>query len=481
MSRMRWFFVGIAAVLILFTWFQVTGAGQGLIVRSFTRDGVPMIFLAPKTAQRVPGVLVAHGFAGSKQLMLGYGYTLARAGYAVLLWDFGGHGANSQRLARDGLQRDIESAYAALAVQPEADPERVALVGHSMGSGAVLAAGINRPDRYAAVVAISPTGAEVTPDVPRNLLLQAGSWEGRFVANARRLLELAGGPNEDIAGGHARKLVIIPYAEHISILFRRASHAATLDWLGATFGTARTTSYVDRRILWYGLHLVAWLMALLAVAPLLRSGLPVDSQAPAWRRWAGLVLGPLVAAALVGILGRFVPLQNLGGLVVGGAVALWFLVAGLIWLAMVGPSHRPAPAGILLGVLCLAFLVAAFGIMAQPVWVQWWLIGPRLWRWPLLGLACLPWFLAAGFAQWGASAGGRALWWAGGSLALVGGLLLTLSLVPALGFLVLLMPLLPVILGILAVSAAAFDRPWPYALGSAFFFGWVLAAVFPLA
>lgn len=481
MSRIRWFFAGIAVVLILFAWSQVAGANRGLVVRSFTRDGLPMLFLAPMTDQRVPGVLVAHGFAGSKQLMLGYGYTLARAGYAVLLWDFAGHGANGNRLERDGLQRDIESAYAVLVAQPEADPARVALVGHSMGSGAVMAAGITRPDRYAAVVAISPTGAEVTPDAPRNLLLQAGSWEGRFVANAERLLQAAGGPNDDIAGGRARKLVIIPAAEHISILFRRESHAAVLDWLGATFGTQRTTAYVDRRILWYGLHLVAWLLVLVAVAPLLRSGLPVDAQTAAWRRWLGLLLGPAAAAVVVGVLGRFVPLQNLGGLVVGGAVALWFLVAGLIWLVMVRPSHAPAPAGILLGVLSLAFLVVAFGAMAQSVWVQWWLVGPRLWRWPLLALACLPWFLAAGFAQWGAPAAVRALWWAGQSLVLVAGLLATLALAPALGFLVLLMPLLPVILAVLAVTTVAFDRPWPYALGCAFFFGWVLAAVFPLA
>ncbi|MGQ9491515.1 MAG: alpha/beta hydrolase [Anaerolineae bacterium] len=480
MTRTRWFLMGVAFVLILFSWSMVAEARRGLIVRHLTRDGVPMIFLAPVADRQVPGVLVAHGFAGSKQLMLGYGYTFARAGYAVLLWDFGGHGANGNHLERIGLQRDIELAYATLVAQPETDPGRVALVGHSMGSGAVMTAGVARPDRYAAVVAISPTGAEVTPDAPHNLLLEAGSWEGRFVANAERLLQSAGGPNDDIVGGRARKLVLIPNAEHISILFRHESHAAALDWLGATFGTPRATSYVDRRIIWYGLHLVAWLLVLVAVAPAMRSGLSVAGQVPAWRRWTGLLLGPAVAAAVLGLLGRFFPLQNLGGLVVGGAVGLWLLIAGLVWLALVRPSHAPAPAGLLLGILCLGFLVAAFGIMAQSVWVQWWLIGPRLWRWPLLGLACLPWFLAAGFAQWGASARGRTLWWAGQSSVLVGGLLVTLALVPALGFLVLLMPLLPVILAILAVAAAAFDRPWPYALGSAFFFGWVLAAVFPL-
>ena len=481
MNTRRWWLLLAALALIVFAWVQVGTPRRGLVVRSLTRDGVPMLFLAPAAAERVPALLVAHGFAGSKQLMLGYGYTLARAGYAVLLWDFGGHGANAGRLERDSLQRDLDLAYAVLVAQPEVDAGRVALLGHSMGSGAVMTAAIQQPDRYAAVVAVSPTGADVTSDLPRNLLLQAGSWEGRFVANAERLLAAAGGPNTDLASGRARGLIIIPNAEHISILFRGESHRTALDWLGQTFGAARATDYTDRRILWYGLHLLGWLLALVAAAPLLRSGLPAERYAPAWRSWLGLLVGPAVAAGALGLAGRAVALQNFGGLVVGGAVGLWLLLAGLIWLWFNRPLQRPAPAGVLLGVICLLCLVAMFGVMAQSVWVQWWLVGPRLWRWPLLALASLPWFLAAGFAQWGASAAGRALWWVGQSVALVGGLLVTLALVPALGFLVLLMPLLPVILGILAFVATAFDRPWPYALGSAFFFGWVLAAVFPLA
>lgn len=480
MNRRRWLLLVVAVLLIGITWAQVAAARRGLVVRAFERAGVPMLFIAPQGASR-PGVLVAHGFAGSKQLMLGYGYTLARAGYATLLWDFGGHGANGGRLAQDSLQRDLELAYAVLVEQPEVDPARLALIGHSMGSGAVMAAGIRQPDRYAAVVAISPTSAAVTPDVPRNLLLQAGSWEGRFVANAERLLAAAGGPNDDLAAGRGRRLTVIPNAEHISILFRAESHQAALDWLGQTFGTARETTYFDRRILWYGLHLLGWLLALVAAAPLLRSTTPARQRAPAWWRWLGLLLGPIVAAGLLAGIGRLTPLQSFGGLLVGGAVGLWLLVAGVIWLACNRPLHAPRAAGIIWGLLFLAFLVMAFGVMAQGVWVQWWLIPARLWRWLLLGLACLPWFLAAGHAQWGASAVGRALWWAGQSVVLVGGLLLTLALVPALGFLVLLLPLLPVILGILAIAAAAFERPWSYALGSAFFFGWVLAAVFPLA
>ena len=169
------------------------------------------------------------------------------------------------------------------------------------------------------------------------------------------------------------------------------------------------------------------------------------------------------------------------GIQVGGAVAFWFLIAGGVWLAFNRPIRPPALAGILLGVVFLVFLVLAFGVMGQVVWVQWWPIPARLWRWPILALACLPWFLAVGYSQWGARAGGRLLWWLGQSAVLLAGLFATLMLAPSMGFLVLLMPLLPLIFLVLAVGASAFDRPWPYAIGSAFFWGWMIAVVFPLA
>jgi len=47
-----------------------------------------------------------------------------------------------------------------------------------MGSGAVMSTGIR--NQTALLLPVSPTGAAVTPQVPRNQL-QAGSWEGNFV------------------------------------------------------------------------------------------------------------------------------------------------------------------------------------------------------------------------------------------------------------------------------------------------------------
>jgi pimeloyl-ACP methyl ester carboxylesterase len=471
----------IALLLIAFSWWQVAAAPRGLTVRHLTRDGVPMLYLAPAGAHEAPGVLLAHGFAGSGQLMLGYGYALAHAGYAVMLWDFAGHGANSQPLAPDSLQAAVDAAYDVMIEQPEVDPRRLALLGHSMGSGAVMAAAIRNPDRYAATIAVSPTSADVTPTAPRNLLLQAGSWEAGFVGNARMLLAQAGGEHGGFAEGRARQLTVIPFAEHISILFRGQSHRAALDWLANAFGEPRVTAYVDRRIIWYGLSLLGWLLALIALAPVLRPAVPEQAPGSRWLSWVALPVAALIATGMLALLNPGVELARFGGLMVGGAVGLWFLVAGLIWLPAIRSLRRPSLADLAWGVGVFTVLTLAFGVMAYYVWLPWWLNLPRLVRWPLLAMACLPWFLAAGMAQRGAGGGVRVLWWVVQSLAVTGGLFLALLLAPSLGFLLILLPLMPLLLGIVAVAGAASGRAWAYGLGGALFIGWIIAAVFPLA
>jgi pimeloyl-ACP methyl ester carboxylesterase len=134
----------LAVLLIMLSWWGIIVAQNGLTVKFFKRESVPLLYIAPQQAQAAPGVLVAHGFAGSKQLMLGYGHVLAHAGYAVMLWDFDGHGANPAPLGGfDGtsLQTNLQVALRALVDQPEVDATRLALLGHSMGGSAVLSAG----------------------------------------------------------------------------------------------------------------------------------------------------------------------------------------------------------------------------------------------------------------------------------------------------------------------------------------------------
>ncbi|MBW4575903.1 MAG: alpha/beta fold hydrolase [Aphanothece sp. CMT-3BRIN-NPC111] len=492
MNRQRYWLLLIALLLVALSWWGVATARVGLVVRSpsvlhsnvsLSNDKLPMLYVAPQQSQRMPGVLVAHGFAGSKQLMLGYAHVLAHAGYAVMLWDFSGNGANeTSSQERFSLQRDLDVATAALVSQPEVDPTRLALLGHSMGSGAVMSAAIREPSRFGATIAISPTGAQVTPFAPRNLQLQVGGWENRFLANAQQLLAAAGGENHNLTSGRGRDLVIVPNAEHITILFRNASHQAARRWLDATFGVQNTSSYVDYRMIWYSLHLIAWLIAIGAVAPVLTSpGTTRQLKAHPSRRWFGLLLAPMVASSVILLISSRGDIQSLGGVLVGGAIGIWFLVAGLTWLGILWNLPRPTLRTIGLGVALFALLWVAFGLMAQVVWLQWWLIPVRLKLWPLLSLLCLPWFLASGVAQQGAGVVKRVVWWLVQSLALVGGFFLVVYLVPQLGFIFLIIPVFPIFIAIVSFAASQLNEVWSYAIGSALFFGWAIAAAFPLA
>lgn len=478
--------LAVVAVLIIgFSWWGLVNSRHGLINRTMTGEGnVPLRFIAPVELESLPGVVIAHGFAGSQQLMFGYATTLARSGYGVMLLDFDGHGSNGGRLDPEGgsLQRNLDVAYQALLAQPEIDSARIALLGHSMGSGVVMRAGIEQAERYRATVAVSPTGADVTAERPRNLLLQAGSLEPQFADNARELLAAAGGQNDDLAGGRGRRLVIIPNVEHISILFSRASQQAALDWLNATFEIPTTVAGPDRRVLWYAAHLGGWLLLLTAVSPWIpaRTSAPAPRRRPPWH-WLGLVGGAAGAVATITLLGRLMDISGLGGLLVGGVLGLWFLVLGLVWLISGFQWVRPTGNDILLGVALFIVLTLAFGIMAQLVWLPWWLNAPRLVRWPFMAAASLPFYLAAGMVQFRTPVGRRIGWWLLQTIVIVAGLGLTVVLNPGLFFVVLLMPVIPIVLGIMAIAGAAFERPWAYGIGNALFFGWLLVAVFPLA
>lgn len=96
-------------------------------------------------------------------------------------------------------------------------------------------------------------------------------------------------------------------------------------------------------------------------------------------------------------------------------------------------------------------------------------------------IACFPWFLAAGIVQENIGVGKRILWWLGQSILLIGGFVLTLNFLPQLGFMFLLLPLFPPLMGILSLVAGLLNRAWVYTIGSALFFSWLMEAGFPLS
>ncbi len=486
MKPIRYGYLLIIILVMGLCWWQVIQAAEGLEIRRFNQNGLPLRYVGPPITdgQSIPGVIIAHGFSGSQQLMLAYSYTLAHAGYGTLSLDFGGHGANAIPLIteEDVLQKNMDDAFTALVDLPVIDPNRIAALGHSMGSGAVMRAGFADPQRYAAVIAISPTDAEVSATAPQNLYFQAGEFEGHFAYTAEQLLTAAGGPQPASAAGQGRAFDLIPNVEHITIMFSPLSHAGARRWLNEVFGeqTAGQPNYVDRRLRWYLLHLTAGLLLIVALEPLFRQSKASNDLSKRSWPWLWPLLAPIAGTLLLAGINLFLPVREIGGVLVGGAVALWFFISGLLWLSRVA-FIRPTLSDVGYGLLLFALLSLAFGALGHLVWAPWWMIPARLVRVPLFFLALLPIQVAAAFVQQNGRAGARWLWWLWQTITQTVGLYLVVLLIPGMGFISLILPLLPLLLGIVTIGNSGMaTRPWAAAIGNAAFFGWVLMVVFPI-
>lgn len=91
-----------------------------------------------------PGVVLAHGFAGIKEVMLPpYGERLAQAGFVALAFDYRCFGESESfndrgRLIPFEQMTDIRSAITYLQTLPAVDPQRIGLWGTSFGGANVL-------------------------------------------------------------------------------------------------------------------------------------------------------------------------------------------------------------------------------------------------------------------------------------------------------------------------------------------------------
>jgi pimeloyl-ACP methyl ester carboxylesterase len=475
----------IGGVLLVLALALLLPATQGIEIsdRVAGDDGrLPVRVYVPQGAPdgSAPGVVVAHGFAGSAALMHTWSLALAHAGFVVVAPDLPGHGTSTVPSVQrsSGLAAAVDDALAHLVAIPAVDADRVALLGHSMGSGAVLAAGIARSDLVRAVVAVSPTDAAVTGTAPRDLLLLAGANEGRFVANAESLLERAEGPRGEPGDGDARGLEVVLLVEHVSILFSRAAHDASIAWISAAVAHTPTGRAPLGPLAGWSLLVVAIIMVWQGFVA--QAATPASAPARRSSPWLALPAGGVAATASLVIITRSVDLAELVGVLVAGEVGLWFLMVGAVWLRF---GIRPAPPDardIGWALLAIGALVG-IGASTTLAWAPWWLSGVRSSTAALLALLLLPYSVAAASTVHGRRGRSAVAAWALASASVVVTLGAAAVVVPGVGFLILVLPLLPLVLAATTAVTVGVDRPWALGPATAIFLGWLLAMLFPLA
>ncbi len=508
-SVVSWILLALAAILLIPAVVGVSRAGDGITTSTEDVDGIPVTVLTPENADDAsPGAVLVHGFAASSTIMEPLGRVLARAGYVVALPDVTGHGANAAPLtwddtSRDEVADDVTAVLGWLGAQPGVDDQRLALVGHSMGAGAVTRVAITDPEAMRATVAISLPGAIEPVNNPRDLLMLYGSAEpASFATAAREQLDAirpgadVGQVYGDIAGGTAIAAQVIPGVEHISIVWSPATAEAMLNWIGEAVDGPTEPVSLDPDWLWLLLLLIAGSLVAIPLARLLygNTGEQPERRVPGWTAMvttlAAAVLASLITSGITAVAGDAVDAAI--PIAVGGYLAVWFAVtAALAWTALLllqrgqHPRRRPVATRAILATLAMS----AYGVLlliasARLTWATAAFVGPRWWIWVVLTGIFGAYFYADAILlarrSWGARLGILAV----NRVILVVVLLASVALLGAPGVLTLLVPLmfaLFILLGYLAIvvstrESAAFAPALVQALPLAA----VVATGFPL-
>lgn len=226
-------------------------------------DGTPIHarLYQPRSGNAVahPAAVLLHGYMANLAMMeLSLAQPLTRHGFAVLSIDRRGHGqsggtlwpsAPPTRVHLQDLEKEVEVGVAYFRRLPYVDPTRIALIGHSDGArAAILAACADWS--FGATVAMSATLHSVdwiNHVAPKNLLLMYGSAESYVSDLDKELLyrratrghvPVAGVREGEFRDGSARKLAVVPDADHVGLLFAPGALREVVDWIERSLVTA---------------------------------------------------------------------------------------------------------------------------------------------------------------------------------------------------------------------------------------------------
>ncbi len=158
------------------------------------------------------GVILLHMLGRDRSSWDDHARQLTSAGYAVFALDMRGHGDTGGVVDWDLAENDIQQVWNNLSTKPDIDPDRLALVGASIGANLALVAGANEAG-VRTVVLLSPgldyagvkTEAAMVAYGDRPVLIVA-SQEDTYSADSSQILK-------EIAAGEV-KLVMYQNAGH---------------------------------------------------------------------------------------------------------------------------------------------------------------------------------------------------------------------------------------------------------------------------
>ncbi len=385
----------LAVILIVLSLGVLEAARNDVVIEPLYVGATPVTKYAQTDAQG-PTVLIAHGFAGSQQMMQGYALPLARAGYQVYTFDFLGHGRHTKPMsgdvnALDGTTRLLMDQTIAVLNGLTAGSEPVALLGHSMATDILVRVARERDD-IGPVVLISAFSQVIDGAFPQDLLLVTGSWEPGlrgFALEAAQMVDPAATEGETVVADDVRRRAVVgPLTEHVSILQSRAGRAEAVAWIDGFYERQS-----DLHILPTGTAILGLLAGIvLLFRPIARRMPQRQFVSPElnWKQTAILLGLPAVLTAFVAVplTPEFLPVLVADYL---GLHLFIYAVMQLVVLWFFGVRGGPFNG---FAVILILMWCAVFGALLDRYVANFWPTSQRLWIIAVLTLGAIPYMLA---------------------------------------------------------------------------------------
>lgn len=472
------------AALFLGIWaiWTLESARQGLTFAELHQGPTPVTRITDGSGG--PPVVMAHGFAGSRQMMLSYAAALAQGGYTVYSFDFEGHGRHPDPMRGDvtaiegTTQRLVDQTISVVELASDGRTP-VALLGHSMATD-VLVRVARQNTAVGPIVLLSAFSQAIDETNPEDMLLITGAWEGALAEFAERALQMADPDAKmgDIVetGDLRRKALLAPNVEHVAILHSRVGLEEAEDWFNAFYNRTRE----DHVAIQTGWPLIALLVSLtLLFRPVMQMYPPADLAVPSLNVYAFAIatLAPAILTPLVAypLELHFLPVLVADYLALHLAIYGLLQVGLLLWLK--GALSRP---DLTAAALLAAWAILIFGTALDRYGANFWPAEGRLSLIAALCAGSIPFMIADSFLAHGAPfwqrVVGRAAFFAslGAAVALdFEGLFFLLMIAPVL-------VLFYVTFGLMGRITAKIAGPSAAGLGLGIALAWALGVSFPL-
>lgn len=470
--------LGLAAWAI----WTLESARQGLTFTELREGPTPVTRISD--GSNGPPVVIAHGFAGSRQMMLSYAAALAQGGYTIYSFDFEGHGRHPNPMRGDVTSIDgttkrlVDQTITTVDLASEGG-EPVALLGHSMATD-VLVRVARQDERVGPIVLLSAFSQAIDDTEPDDMLLITGAWEGALAEFAEQALQMAG---PDAALGDTvetedlrRKAILAPNVEHVAILHSLVGLQEAEDWLNSFYDRQRT----DHVAIQTGWPLIALLFAITVLFRPVMHMYPASEQSVPWLNRYAFAIATVVPAILTPLIAYPFDLQFLPVLV-ADYLALHLAIYGLLQVGLLlwlkGKLARP---DVTAAALLAAWAILIFGSALDRYGANFWPADGRLSLIAALCVGAVPFMIADSFLAHGAPFWQRML----GRVAFFASLGVAVALdFEGLFFLLMIAPVLVLFyltFGVMGRITSKIAGPSAAGLGLGIALAWALGVSFPL-